>query len=143
MHRFVGILGMLTMMGLAFLFSTNRRAIRYKTVFWGLGLQIAFAFLVMRWTYGQLIFAKLGAGANWLLDFAFYGSTFVFGDLGKKGSALGFYFAFQALPTIIFIAALFALLYYFGVMQIIVNAAARVMTRTHGRERSRISECCG
>ena len=132
MHRFVGILGMLTMMGLAYVFSTNRRAIRYKTVFWGLGLQIAFAFLVMRWTYGQLIFAKLGAGANWLLDFAFYGSTFVFGDLGKKGSPMGFYFAFQALPTIIFIAALFALLYYVGVMQIIVKAAARVMTNLMG-----------
>lgn len=132
MHRFVGILGMLTMMGLAYLFSTNRRAIRYKTVFWGLGLQIAFAFLVMRWRYGQLVFAKLGAGANWLLDFAFYGSTFVFGDLGKKGSPMGFYFAFQALPTIIFIAALFALLYYFGIMQIIVKAAARVMTNLMG-----------
>jgi CNT family concentrative nucleoside transporter len=132
MHRFVGILGMLTMMGLAYLFSTNRRAIRYKTVFWGLGLQIAFAFLVMRWQYGQLVFAKLGAGANWLLDFAFYGSTFVFGDLGKKGSPMGFYFAFQALPTIIFIAALFALLYYFGIMQIIVKAAARVMTNLMG-----------
>ncbi len=132
MHRFVGILGMLTMMGLAYLFSTNRRAIRYKTVFWGLGLQIAFAFLVMRWSYGQLVFAKLGAGANWLLDFAFYGSTFVFGDLGKKGSPMGFYFAFQALPTIIFIAALFALLYYFGIMQIIVKAAARVMTNLMG-----------
>jgi CNT family concentrative nucleoside transporter len=132
MHRFVGILGMLTMMGLAFLFSTNRRAIRYKTVGWGLGLQIAFAFLVMRWRYGQLIFAKLGAAANWLLDFAFYGSTFVFGDLGQKGSARGFYFAFQALPTIIFIAALFALLYYFGIMQIVVKAAARVMTGLMG-----------
>jgi concentrative nucleoside transporter, CNT family len=132
MHRFVGILGMLSMMGLAYLFSTDRRAIRYKTVFWGLGLQIAFAFFVMRWRYGQLVFAKLGAGANWLLDFAFYGSTFVFGDLGQKGSPHGFYFAFQALPTIIFIAALFALLYYFGVMQIIVNAAARVMTGLMG-----------
>jgi concentrative nucleoside transporter, CNT family len=123
---------MLSMMGLAYLFSTDRRAIRYKTVFWGLGLQIAFAFFVMRWRYGQLVFAKLGAGANWLLDFAFYGSTFVFGDLGQKGSPHGFYFAFQALPTIIFIAALFALLYYFGVMQIIVNAAARVMTGLMG-----------
>ena len=48
MHRFVGILGMLSMMGLAYAFSTDRRAIRYKTVFWGLGLQMALAFLVMR-----------------------------------------------------------------------------------------------
>ena len=61
MHRFVGILGILFVLGMAYLFSTNRRAIRYKTVGWGLGLQIAFAFLVMRWTIGQDIFAYLGA----------------------------------------------------------------------------------
>ena len=84
MHRFTGILGMITMMGLAYAFSTNRRAIRYKTVAWGLGLQIAFAFLVMRSEYGRLAFEKLGAGANWLLDFAYYGTSFVFGDLGRE-----------------------------------------------------------
>ncbi len=57
MHRLMGILGMLTMMALAYLFSTNRRAIRAKTVAWGLGLQIVFAFLVMRWEYGPLHFS--------------------------------------------------------------------------------------
>jgi CNT family concentrative nucleoside transporter len=129
MHRFVGILGMITMMGLAFLFSSNRRAIRYKTVAWGLGLQIVFAFLVMRWEYGRLLFQEAGAAVNWVLDFAFYGSEFVFGNLGKKGSPMGFFFAFQVLPTIIFIAAVFALLYYYGVMQFIIKQAARVMTR--------------
>jgi len=132
MHRFIGILGMITMIGLAYAFSTNRRAIRYRTVGWGLGLQIAFAFLVMRWEYGRVVFEKLGAGANWLLGFAFYGSAFVFGDLGQKNSPRGFYFAFQALPTIIFIAAFFAVLYYLGIMQIIVKGAARVMTGLMG-----------
>src|ERR1700679_3959849 len=132
MHRFVGILGMITMMSLAFLFSTNRRAIRYKTVAWGLGLQIVFAFLVMRWEYGRLLFQKAGAAVNWVLDFAFFGSQFVFGDLGKKGSPMGFFFAFQVLPTIIFIAAVFALLYYYGVMQFIIKQAARVMTGLMG-----------
>ncbi|MGB8522630.1 MAG: nucleoside transporter C-terminal domain-containing protein [Candidatus Acidiferrales bacterium] len=129
MHRLVGILGMITMMGLAYVFSTDRRAIRYKTVAWGLGLQIVFAFLVMRWEYGRLLFQKAGAAVNWVLDFAFFGSQFVFGDLGKKGSPMGFFFAFQVLPTIIFIAAVFALLYYYGVMQFIIKQAARVMTR--------------
>jgi concentrative nucleoside transporter, CNT family len=132
MHRLVGILGMITMMGLAFLFSTDRRAIRYKTVAWGLGLQIVFAFLVMRWEYGRLLFQKAGAAVNWVLDFAFFGSQFVFGDLGKKGSPMGFFFAFQVLPTIIFIAAVFALLYYYGVMQFIIKQAARVMTGLMG-----------
>jgi len=132
MHHFIGILGMLTMMGLAYLFSTNRRAINYKTVGWGLGLQIVFAFLVMRWEYGRLLFQKAGAAVNWLLDFAYYGSSFVFGDLGKKTSPMGFFFAFQILPTIIFICAVFALLYHWGIMQAIVRAAAWAMTRFMG-----------
>src|ERR1700758_3274804 len=132
MGRFMGILGMLTVMGLAYAFSANRQAIRYKTVAWGLGLQIGFAFLIMRWEYGRLFFEKLGAAANWLLDFAYYGTSFVFGDLGQKNSTRGFYFAFQALPTIIFIAALFAVLYYLGIMQLVVKAAARVMISLMG-----------
>jgi CNT family concentrative nucleoside transporter len=132
MHRVVGVLGMLTMLGFAALISTDRRAIRVKTMAWGLGLQIVFAFLVMRWTFGQLIFQKAGAAVTWLLDFSYYGSQFLFGDLGKKGSSMGFYFAFQVLPTIIFIAAVFALLYYFGVMQFIIKQAAKVMTGLMG-----------
>jgi CNT family concentrative nucleoside transporter len=132
MHRLVGVLGMITMMALAFLFSTNRRAIRVKTVAWGLGLQIVFAFLVMKWTYGQWVFQKAGAAVNWVLDFAFKGSEFVFGSLGQKGSPMGFFLAFQVLPTIIFIAAVFALLYYFGVMQFVIKQAAKVMTGLMG-----------
>ena len=132
MHRYVGFLGMLTMMALAYAFSTDRRAIRVKTVAWGLGLQITFAFLVMRWEYGRLLFQKAGDGVNWLLDFAFYGSTFVFGDLGMKNSPKGFYFAFQVLPTIIFIAAVFAVLYYYGIMQFVIKQAARLMTSLMG-----------
>src|SRR6202046_5000777 len=132
MHRLVGVLGMLTMMAFAFLLSTNRRAIRGKTVAWGLGLQIVFAYLVINWTDGQWIFQKAGAAVNWVLDFAFFGSQFVFGDLGKKGSPMGFFFAFQVLPTIIFIAAVFAVLYYYGVMQFIIKQAARVMTGLMG-----------
>jgi concentrative nucleoside transporter, CNT family len=128
-HRLTGILGMLAMMALAYIFSTNRRAIRTKTVAWGLGLQIVFAFLVLRWETGRYIFTEAGDGVKWLLGFAFYGSEFVFGELGKKNSPMGFYFAFQVLPTIIFIAAFFALLYYLGVMQLIIKMAAVVMTR--------------
>src|SRR5271170_3186783 len=132
MHRFVGLLGIVFVIGMCVLFSTNRRAIRYKIVAWGLGLQVALAFLVIKWSYGQLVFNKLGAGAKWLLDFSYYGSSFVFGDLGQQNSPRGFIFAFQALPIIIFIAAFFALLYYYGIMQVIVKAAARVMTHLMG-----------
>jgi concentrative nucleoside transporter, CNT family len=131
MHRLIGVLGMLTMMAIAYAFSTDRRAIRGKTVAWGLGLQITFAFLVMRWEWGRLLFQKAGAAVNWLLDFAFFGSAFVFGELGEKHSKM-FIFAFQVLPTIIFIAAVFALLYHWGVMQFIIKGFAIVMTRLMG-----------
>jgi CNT family concentrative nucleoside transporter len=132
MGRYTGILGLLTMLGLAYAFSTNRRAIRLKTVAWGLGLQFAFAVLVLRIDAGRRVFQKAGDIVSQLLSYSFVGSEFVFGDLGKQGSHLGFYFAFQVLPTIIFICAFFAVLYHFGVMQFIIKIAAWVMTRVMG-----------
>jgi len=132
MGRLTGILGILSMLGLAFLFSTNRRAIRLRTVLWGLGLQFAFAVFVLKAAFGRVLFQMAGDAVNRLLSYAFAGSSFVFGDLGKQGSHLGFYFAFQVLPTVIFIAAFFAVLYHYGIMQFIVRQAARVMTRFLG-----------
>jgi CNT family concentrative nucleoside transporter len=132
MGRFTGLLGIATMMLLAFLFSTNRRAIRIKTVAWGLGLQFTFAVFVLKVSAGRALFQKAGDAVNRLLSYAFAGSEFVFGDLGKQGSRLGFYFAFQVLPTVIFIAAFFAVLYHYGIMQFVVRLAARVMTRFMG-----------
>src|SRR5690242_9344899 len=134
MGRFTGVLGMAVILGLAWLFSTNRRAIKLKTIAWGLGLQLALGFFVLRSNSGSSLFAFLGAGANKLLSFSFAGSSFVFGDIGqpKELSRLGFSFAFQVLPTIIFIAAFFAVLYHLGVMQLIIRAAAWVMTRVMG-----------
>ena len=132
MGRYTGILGLLTMLGLAYAFSTNRRAIRLKTVAWGLGLQFAFAVLVLRVETGRRIFQKAGDVVSQLLSYSFVGSQFVFGDLGKQASHLGFYFAFQVLPTIIFICAFFAVLYHFGVMQFVIKIAAWVMTRVMG-----------
>ena len=132
MGRFTGLLGVLAMLGLAFAFSTDRRAIRFKTVAWGLGLQFVLAIFVLRVPAGEWLFAKAGYGAKHLLDFSYYGSTFVFGELGKQQSSLGLIFAFQVLPTIIFIAAFFAVLYYLGVMQIIIRAGAWVMTKVMG-----------
>src|SRR5271154_3879391 len=132
MGRYTGILGLFTMLGLAYAFSTNRRAIRLKTVAWGLGLQIAFAIFVLKIDLGRTLFQKAGDAVNRLLSYAFAGSQFVFGDLGKQGSHFGFYFAFQVLPTVIFICALFAVLYYLGVMQLVIKAAAWLMIRLMG-----------
>ena len=132
MGRYTGILGLLAMLGLAYAFSNNRRAIRLKTVAWGLGLQFAFAVLVLRIDAGRRLFQKAGDVVSRLLGYSFVGSQFVFGDLGKQGSHLGFYFAFQVLPAIIFICAFFAVLYHFGIMQLIIKGAAWLMTRVMG-----------
>ena len=132
MGRFTGILGIVTMLALAFLFSTNRRAIRVKTVAWGLGLQFAFAIFVLRVDYGRRMFQAVGDTANRVLSYSFAGSEFLFGPLGKQGSNIGFIFAFQVLPVVIFICALFAILYHYGVMQFIIRIAAWAMTRFMG-----------
>jgi concentrative nucleoside transporter, CNT family len=134
MGRFTGILGMAVILALAWAFSTDRRAIKRKTILWGLGLQLALGFFVLRLSFGGKVFGFLGNGANKLLSFSYAGSEFVFGDIGlpKELSRLGFSFAFQVLPTIIFIAAFFAVLYHVGVMQLIIRGAAWIMTRVMG-----------
>jgi len=132
MGRYTGILGIIVLIGLAYAFSSNRRAIRLKTVAWGLGLQFALAIFVLRVRSGEWLFAKAGDGAKHLLDFSYYGSVFVFGELGKQQSSLGLIFGFQVLPTIIFIAAFFAVLYHLGIMQLIIRAGAWIMTAVMG-----------
>src|SRR5882672_10315318 len=131
MGRFTGILGLLTMLGLAYAFSTNRRAIRGKMVAWGLGLQFVFAIFVLKIEAGRAVFQKAGDAVTKLLSYTYAGSHFVFGDLANPGSSLG-YFAFGVLPTVIFIAAFFAVLYHFGIMQFIIRIAAVIMTRVMG-----------
>jgi len=131
MGRFTGILGLLTMLALAYAFSTNRRAIRPKTVAWGLGLQFVFAVFVLKIDAGRAVFQWAGDKVTKLLGYAYAGSHFVFGDLANPGSSLG-YFAFGVLPTIIFIAAFFAVLYHYGIMQFIIKIAAVIMTRVMG-----------
>ena len=104
MGRLTGLLGLATMLGLAFLFSSNRQAIRLKTVLLGLFLQIVFAIFVLRFDFGRYLLEFAGHGVDKFLEYSFAGSQLVFGDLGKKGSQFGMIFAFQVLPIIIFIA---------------------------------------
>jgi CNT family concentrative nucleoside transporter len=141
--RLQPVVGLIVILCIAYAISTNRRAIDRRTVAWGLVLQVVFALLVLKTTAGQRLFLTLGGVINRLLDFAFVGSSFVFGPMGSKevwprimtsvlgeeGARYGVVFAFQVLPTIIFIAALFAILYYFGVMQVIVRLFAIMMRR--------------
>ncbi len=140
---FQPLLGAVVILSIAYACSTNRRAIRWATVAWGLGLQIVFAVIVLKTTVGERVFTFLGTYITKLLGFAGVGSAFVFGALGDNtvwtrvmtgalgpdGAQSASMFAFQVLPTIIFIAALFAILYYFGVMQLVVRVFAVVMHR--------------
>ena len=129
MGRLTGLLGLATMLGLAYLFSSNRRAIRLKTVGLGLVLQFVFAIFVLRFNFGQALLEWAGHGVEKFLEYSFAGSQLVFGELGRKGGSLGMIFAFQVLPTVIFISAFFAVLYHYGVMQFIIRQMAKVMIR--------------
>ena len=193
MERFSALIGFVVILGIAFLLSNNRKAIRWKTVFWGLTLQILIAIAVLKgeWIANKLkslaapidrsvaaiVFIVLAIAIYWLAKlappesrrFLWYGfgvftlylfltynllaylfetmkgivnvlisytgkgSEFVFGELGVQNSKkIGFIFATQVLPTIIFIASIFAILYYLGVMQLVVRFFAKIMTRFLG-----------
>ncbi len=131
MGRFTGLLGLVVFLSLAYIFSTNRRAIRWKTVAWGLGLQIVFAFAVIKWNYGQTILSNVSGVITGLLGHAADGSGLVFGYLGIPSNPLSV-FAFAVLPTIIFVSAFFAILYHIGLMQQIIKVVAWIMQWTMG-----------
>jgi CNT family concentrative nucleoside transporter len=129
--RFTGLLGLVVFLGLAYALSTNRRAIRWRTVGWGLGLQILFAFLVIRWTAGQAILHSVAGVITSLLGHSADGSSLVFGRMGTPGDPLAT-LAFAVLPTIIFVSAFFAIMYHIGLMQVIIRWVSWVMQRTMG-----------
>ena len=129
--RFTGLLGLLVFLGIAYALSTDRSAIRWRTVGWGLGLQILFAFAVIKWNTGQVILSSVSSFITGLLGHSVDGSSLVFGQLGDPKSPLNV-FAFAVLPTIIFVSAFFAVLYHIGLMQQIIKVVAYVMQRTMG-----------
>lgn len=128
MDRFTGLLGLVSILALCYLLSTDRKAIKLRLLGWGLGLQFTFAFLVLKTDVGR-IFQAASYAVNALLDYAEQGSNFLFGPLGIKSGPFGVVFAFQVLPIVIFIASLFSILYYFGVMQVVIRGMAWAMHR--------------
>jgi len=130
LDRYIGVLGILAVLLAAWLGSTDRKHIRWRTVAWGLGLQGFFAFLVLRFDFGQRAMAWAGGVVTNMLHSTEAGTKVLFGALGTPNTSLGSIFAFQVLPTIIFISAFFAVLYHIGLMQIIIRAMAWVMLKT-------------
>jgi CNT family concentrative nucleoside transporter len=131
MARFTGIIGIIVILGLAFLWSNNRKAINYRLVITGLLLQVALAIFILKVPIGQDIFAFLGKAINKLLDFSQQGGIFVFGDLTKVSRILPpsivstGVFLFILIPTIIFVCVLVSMAYHVGIMQRIVAVLAR------------------
>ena len=130
MDRFTGVLGILAVLAAAWLGSTDRKHIRWRTVAWGIGLQLIFAFIVLRFDYGQRAMAWAGDVVNSMLASTAAGTRVLFGALGTPNTSLGSIFAFQVLPTIIFISAFFAVLYHIGGMQIVIRGLAWIMLKT-------------
>jgi CNT family concentrative nucleoside transporter len=128
MGRYTGFLGLVVILAFAWLCSAHKRSIRLRTVAWGLGLQFAFALLVLKTPFSQVLRA-ISSGVAALFGYANVGSAFVFGKLADS-DAVGVVFAFQVLPIIIFIASFFSILYYLGIMQVMVRAMAVAMQKT-------------
>ena len=147
------LLGLLLLGGVAWAFSTNRKAVDWRLVAWGLGLQLAFAVFILKTPLGEDIFTAVNTVVMALLGFTVDGARFIFGDLvfntipvgeGMAGTndpvavqpgqvaRTGAYFAFNVLPTIIFFSSLMTVLYHLGVMQWVVKGMAWVMQRTMG-----------
>jgi CNT family concentrative nucleoside transporter len=131
MSRFTGILGLLAVLAVCFAFSRDRRAIQPRSLLWGLGLQFSFAFLILKTPFGR-VFEVARVVVQAMLDYAEAGSKFLFGPLGEKTGPFGVVFAFQVLPIIIFIASFFSILYYLGVMQLVIRGMAIVMQKVMG-----------
>jgi CNT family concentrative nucleoside transporter len=132
MTRFIPILGMLVILAAATLLSKNRKAIPWRTVGIGLGLQILVALFVLRTRYGYWLMSKVSHAFMRILNCSFAGSEFIFGDLGKHQSSFGFVFAFQALPMIIFVAALMSILYYLRIIPTLVMLTGKAMMKLLG-----------
>ncbi len=128
----IGLLGLVLIVALCYLLSSDRKAIKPRLLFWGLGLQFGFAVIVLKTPVGR-VFQMASGAVNALLKYSEDGASFLFGDkLGKASPEFGVLFAFQVLPIVIFIASLFSVLYYLGVMQVVIRVMAQVMRRTMG-----------
>lgn len=133
LDRARSLLGILVILGVAVGISENRRAISWRVVLWGLVLQWGFALLVLKLPAGQTALEYAGYFVKRVLGFAEDGAGFVFGkDLINPAGPVGFVFAFRVLPTVIFVSALFAVLYHLGAMQPVVKGLAFVMSRLMG-----------
>ena len=132
MNQFTGIIGIVVLLAIAYAISDNREKINYRTVAWGLGLQIMFGVLILKTPIGRPIFSFVDKMISKLIGFADKGSEFVF---GSQVNNIGFHpafesIAFRLLPTIIFFSALISILYHYGIIQFVIKYISRLMQKT-------------
>ena len=132
MENYTGILGIIVLLGIAFLLSNNKTLINKNIIFWGLGLQISFAIIILKTTFGKALFFYFNILIVKLISFADAGSDFLFTsfipEVGYDQALINF--AFRALPVIIFFSSLIAATYHLGIIQIIIKNIAKVMEKT-------------
>ena len=132
MEQFTGVIGVIVLLGIAYLLSNDRKMIDMNIIIWGLGLQISFAFIILKTPLGEYIFTYLNNIIVKLISFADAGSDFLFTsfipEVGYHVALINF--AFRALPVIIFFSSLIAVTYYFGIIQFIIKKIAFIMEKT-------------
>ncbi|MDP2359318.1 MAG: nucleoside transporter C-terminal domain-containing protein [bacterium] len=150
MERLMSLVGMVALLGIAWLMSSRRRAVRLKPVLSGMALQLVLGGLLLWWEPGRAAFRWFSDGVASFLALSDKGAAFLFGNLadprhffpeGGFWPGFGFQFAFKVLPTIIFFSAFMSILYHLGVMQIVIKGLARVMQRVMGTSGSETLSC--
>ena len=147
MEKFTSILGIIAILGIAYLLSSDRKNINSKLIIWGLSLQLFFSILILKVPGGKWVFNSIDSIIKKILDFSVEGSKFLFGNLANKNMfgpweqsfpndgtwpGFGFQFAFLVLPTVIFFSSLMSVLYHFGIMQKIIKFMSKIMQKTMG-----------
>jgi CNT family concentrative nucleoside transporter len=134
MEQFTGLIGIVVLLAIAFALSNNRKKINLRIVGWGLGLQMVFAIFILKLPFGGTLFGYLDKAVRKLISFSDAGSDFLFKsfipDVGYHVAMINF--AFRALPAIIFFSSLMAVLYHYGIIQVVVKWIARAMQKTMG-----------
>lgn len=137
-ERIVSLLGLLVFVGISYACSVNRRAVRWRPILWGLGLELTFALLILKTPSGLAIFKSIGDVVSRFLEFSDVGAKFVFGENYTEHL-----FAFKILPTIIFFSSFITVLYHYGILQRVVNVMAWVMMKTMKTSGAESLSCAG
>lgn len=132
MEKLVSLLGLFVMISIAYGLSENRKFIKWRTVITGIVLQIVFGLIILKTSFGRVVFDTIGKGFNAILGFTAEGAKFLFGSLAVPSDNIGFIFATMVLPTIIFMSSLMSVLYHLGIMQKVVEVTAKIMMKFMG-----------